>query len=142
MLTVSVVVVFPLLQRSRDELSWTDSSAVESVCSLHEFWVLISDPRTKKREGVSQSVYVSIWFSIKFLPWAGERTQWEKKLVAKADDLSSIPGTHTVGEEKQREEKQLPPLFFDSTSLLCPVHYTCAHMHTDIHTHTLSKFNF
>lgn len=74
MLTVSVVVIFRCYREAVMNFSWTGSSAVECVCSLHEFWVLISDPRTKKREGVSQSVYVSIWFSIKFLPWAGERT--------------------------------------------------------------------
>lgn len=32
--------------------------------------------------------------------WAGEMEQWIKELAAKSDDLSSLPWTHVVEEER------------------------------------------
>lgn len=54
----------------------------------------------------------------------------EKVLVAKCDDLSSIPGTHVMEGENQLLQ-----------SVLYAEPWQCAHMHahTRAHTHSLNK---
>lgn len=53
---------------------------------------------------------------------AGKMAQWEKALAAKLDDLSLIPGIHTVGGEILPE--------------VSPVTTTCGPLYTFIRTHT------